>query len=115
MTLEIRDMIALGSIAVAIITMLVVSRNARKATSVQLQNTDLTRIRDLRSEVKDLTGEVSELRRQLGESNDFGHRMLRERMEMIRYAQMPGIDIHDWLDRYGEGDHPAPIGGRIGT
>lgn len=125
--METRDLLTLMAILVSVTTMLVVSRNARKATSVQVQNTDLTRIRDLRSEVRDLThdlqtaraesvalrSENAQIRDQMVEIHKFANQMLQDRMEMIRYAQIPGVSITDWLDRYGNEDHPRPIGGTI--
>lgn len=134
MTLDTRDIIAILAIVASLTAALIASRNARRSTAVQLQQADLTRIRDLRTEVKDMTVEVqaaraeaqaarseaAELRRenaenraQMVEINEFANRLLRERMEMIRYAQMPGVDINDWLSRYGNDDHPYPIGGTI--
>lgn len=127
--MEIRDFLAIGAVLISLAGMLLVNRNARRATGVQVVNTDLTRIRDLRAEVRDLTSDVQvarteaaslrgenvETRRQMVEIHEFSNRLLRERMEMIRYAQMPGVDIHDWLDRYGNDEHPRPIGGTINT
>ncbi len=103
-------------VSVSVVSMLLVSRNARRSTSVQLENVDLTRIRDLRSETKDLTemlskarGEADLFREKMIEMNEWGNGLLRERMEMVRYAQMPGVDINVWLDRYGD-DSPHSIG-----
>lgn len=134
MNLETRDLIAIVSVLAVIASMILTRRSARQATAVQVQNTDLNRIRDLRGEVKELRDEVraareetssaraeaSEARKetaqhrmQMVEMNAWGNRLLQERMEMIRFAQMPGVDIHQWLDRYGNEDHPRPIGGTI--
>lgn len=107
--MEFRDIVAGLSVLIAIASMLVVSRNARRATSVNEQTLALTRIRDLRSELTEAETKTKQLSAQLTEATEFGSRMLRERMEMIRYAQMPGVDIHDWLDRYGDSDHPRTI------
>lgn len=118
MNIEPRDLIAICSILIAVVSMLVVSRNAKKAHAVQLQNTDLTRIRDLRAELKEVrdelrgvSAEAANMRRQMTQTNEFANELLRERMEMIRYAQMPGVTITDWLERYGDKDYPRLIGG----
>lgn len=126
MTFGWQQIIALCAVIVSAVVGIRSIRVARRNLGLQVQNTDLTRIRDLRSEVKELRDEVraareeaTEARRetaqhraQMSEMNAWGNRLLQERMEMIRYAQMPGVDIHDWLDRYGNEDHPRPIGGR---
>lgn len=109
MTMEFQHVIGILALLVSLASMLVVSRNARRATSVNEQTLALARIRDLRSELTEAETKTKQLSAQLTEATEFGNRMLRERMEMIRYAQMPGVGINDWLDRFGDSDHPRPI------
>lgn len=108
-TMEFQHVIGILALLVSLASMLVVSRNARRATSVNEQTLALARIRDLRSELTEAETKTKQLSAQLTEATEFGNRMLRERMEMIRYAQMPGVGINDWLDRFGDSDHPRPI------
>lgn len=105
---ELRDVISGLSVLLALVGMLVVSRNARKATSVQMENADLTRIRDLRSELRETKTELDAFRdqvlrlgRQLTEANDAAMEAYRWRAEALRYAQMPGMDMATWLARFG--------------
>lgn len=107
MKIDLRDLVAILSVLVAAASMLIVSRNARKATAVQTQNMDLARIRDLRQELRETKGDldackvqVTELSRQLTEASEAAMSSYRERMEMIRYAQIPGMDIDRWLQRF---------------
>jgi len=94
-------------VAVSIVSMVIVSRNARRATSVNAQNLDLVRIRDLRQELSETRNELdkckSEVRGlsvQLEEASQAALAAYREREEMRRYAQMPGMDIETWLRRF---------------
>jgi septal ring factor EnvC (AmiA/AmiB activator) len=114
--IELRDWIALGSVLLALASMVIVSRNARRATSVNAQTLDLARIRDLRQELKETRDELdkvkaqtSQLSLQLTEANAAALEAYRERAEMLRYAQMPGMDIETWLRRFS----PPQLGGTI--
>lgn len=114
--LELRDLIAAASVILAVVSMVIVSRNARRATSVNAQNLDLARIRDLRSELKETREELdkckaqaSQLQLQMQEANDAAMTAYRERAEMLRYASMPGMDIDTWLERFS----PPQVGGTI--
>ncbi len=107
MKIETRDLITLFSVLVALISMIVVSRNSRKATAVQTENVDLARIRDLRIELREtkdeldhVKGQVAKLSRQLTEASDAATEAYRERAEMLRYARMPGMDLEGWLARF---------------
>lgn len=107
MTIELRDVLTLASILVALASVLIVNRNARRATSVQTENTDMTRIRDLRAELREakdevhhLKGQVDQLAQRMTEANDAATAAYRERAEMIRVARMPGMDMDRWLARF---------------
>ncbi len=107
MHIEVRDIVALLSIAVAVVSMIIVSRNARRATSVNAANTDLTRIRDLRAELKETKDELdrakaqaTQLTIQLQEANDAAMVAYRQRAEMMRFAQMPGMDMRTWINHF---------------
>ncbi len=120
MTIELRDLVGILSLFVAAISMVVVSRNSRKATGVNEQQLTLARVRDLRNELtetearfKGVNEQLDRASAQLEAAELFGRRMLLERMEMIRYAQMPGMDIDQWLARYGDPDNPRPVAGGI--
>lgn len=127
MTIELRDIITALSVLVAIAGMLLVNRNAKRALRPAAENTDLTRIRDLRHEIKETRDELDRAKAQVTqltiqvqeatdavrtayrERNDAAFEAHRERMEMIRYAQMPGMDIKRWLDRF---EGPAALSDR---
>ncbi len=118
MTVELRDLIALLAILASVVSMALVSRNARKATNVNEQSLTLTRVRDLRHELTETETKLKQVNAQQADASamyeeaaEFGRRMLQERMEMIRYAQMPGMDMETWLARYGDPDNPRPIAG----
>lgn len=107
MKIEFRDLIALISACIAIGSMLIVSRNARRATNVQTQNTDLTRIRDLRAELREAKDElnhvkeqVTNLSMQLTAANERSMAYARREIEMMQYAHMPGMDIVMWRKRF---------------
>lgn len=118
MTIELRDIITALSVLVAVMGMLLVNRNAKRALRPAAENTDLTRIRDLRHEIKETRDELDRAKAQVTqltiqvqeatdavraayrERNDAALEAHRERMEMIRYARMPGMDIERWLDRF---------------
>lgn len=117
MTVDLRDLITAASVLVALVGMLLVNRNAKRALRPAAENTDLTRIRDLRNELRETRDEVDALKRQVAaldkqliEANDFGMVMARERAEMLRYGRMPGVTMDDWLARF---DQPPAVGGRI--
>jgi hypothetical protein len=109
MSFETRDVIAILSIFAAVVSMIIVSRNARRATGVQLQNIDLTRIRDLRSELAEVTSElhrtkmqITELTVQVTAANEAATGAYRQQAEMLLYARMPGVTIEDWLRHFGQ-------------
>lgn len=109
MTLETRDMITLLSVLVALASMVIVSRNARRATAVQAQNTDLARIRDLRSELAETKHELDEVKKQATQlamqvtaANEAATVAYRQRAEMLLYARMPGVTIEDWLRHFDQ-------------
>lgn len=115
MTLELRDVLTLLSIGVAVLSVLLVNRNNRRMTNVQAQNVDLTRIRDLRHELSEtkneltqvkgqvtaLESQIADLAEQLTAANERSLAYARREMEMVRYAQMPGVTIEDWRDKFG--------------
>lgn len=111
MNIELRDVLTGVVILVSVISMLTVSRNARRATSVQAENVDLARIRDLRSELKETKDELDAVKRQarelaehMAEANDRAITYARREAEMLRYARMPGVTIDDWLRRFDPDD-----------
>lgn len=111
MTVELRDVIAVFSVLVAVISVVLVSRNARRATAVNAQNLDLARIRDLRAELKETKDELDNVRKQaselathLTEANERAISYARNEAEMLRYARMPGVTIEDWLRRFDPTD-----------
>jgi septal ring factor EnvC (AmiA/AmiB activator) len=119
MTIEIRDLITAASVLVALFGMLLVNRNAKRALRPAAENTDLTRIRDLRAERAEIKQELTETRQELELVRNQVHRLsmqveeasnaatqaYRDRQEMIRFAQMPGVTIDDWLRHF---DRPPP-------
>jgi hypothetical protein len=105
--IELRDLIAMLSIIVALGSMLIVSRNARRATNVQTENVDLARIRDQRAELRELKDElvhvkeqVTALNAQLTAANERSLAYAQREIEMMQYAQMPGVTIEDWRRRF---------------
>jgi uncharacterized coiled-coil DUF342 family protein len=105
--IETRDLVSLLAVIVSIVSMIIVSRSARRATSVNAQNLDLVRIRDLRAELSETRNEMDKCRSevrsltvQLEEANQAALKAYREREDMRRYAQMPGMDIETWLRRF---------------
>lgn len=107
MKIELRDIITFLSVLVAIGGMLLVSRNAQRATSVQAQNADLTRIRDQRAELREMKEElvhvkeqVTALTAQLTAANERSLAYAQREIEMMQYAQMPGVTIEDWRRRF---------------
>lgn len=118
MKIDFRDLVAILSVLVAVISMLIVSRNARAATSVNAQNLDLARIRDLRQELAETKTELhavreqaSELANHLTEANARAVGYAQREAEMIRYASMPGTTMDDWMQRFNPGG-AAGIGSR---
>jgi len=116
MTIELRDLITAASVIVALIGMLLVNRNAKRALRPVAENTDLTRIRDMRQEMRELKTELTEaqsqvhrLTMQVTEANTAATEAYRERQEMLRYARMPGVTLDDWLRRF---DQPPELNGR---
>jgi hypothetical protein len=115
-TIELRDAITLAALAVSLLSVILVSRNSRKATSVQMQNTDLTRIRDLRHELAEtktelsqtrseltvVKGQVADLSIQLDAANERSLQHARREIEMIQYARMPGVTMEDWLEHFDQ-------------
>lgn len=116
MTLETRDVLTIASLIVAAISMILVSRNARRATAVQAQNTDLARIRDLRSELAETKSELGETRQEVHRArtealqlavqvqtmNDALTQAYQRHAEMLMYARMPGVKIEEWLARFDQ-------------
>lgn len=116
MTLEMRDVLTILSILIAAGSMILVSRNARRATAVQAQNTDLARIRDLRSELAETKAELGETRQEVHRAkaeagklaiqvqtiNDSLSDAYRLHAEMLTFARMPGVTIEDWLNRFDQ-------------
>jgi len=114
--LETRDVLTICSLLVAALSMILVSRNARRATAVQAQNTDLARIRDLRSELAETKTELDETRAQVNRArtealqlavqvqtmNDALTQAYQRHAEMLMYARMPGVKIEDWLARFDQ-------------
>jgi peptidoglycan hydrolase CwlO-like protein len=98
--LEVRDVLTILAIMVSLVTMIVVSRNARRATAVQTQNVDLARIRDLRSELAEAKSELdavktqaAELNRKLQVSNREASQAWTEVAELKRLAHRPGMTM----------------------
>lgn len=107
MTLETRDLITILAVIVSAASILIVSRNARRATKVQAQNTDLTRIRDLRAELRETKDELTHVKdqaialsAQLSAAHDRSMEFARKEIEMLQYARMPGVTMEDWLKRF---------------
>jgi len=123
--LETRDVLTLLSILVAAVSIVLVSRNARKATAVQMRNVDLTQIRDLRHELSETKSELKETRAEVRHAkaeaeglsaqvqamSDALTEAYRKQQEMILYARMPGVEMADWLERF---DVPPELGNRVG-
>jgi chromosome segregation ATPase len=116
MTLETKDVLTLISLLIAAASILLVSRNARRATAVQAQNLDVTRIRDLRHEVAETKAELAETRQELhrvknqatelsvqvNAMNEALSDAYRRHTEMLMYARMPGVTIEDWLRHFDQ-------------
>lgn len=116
MTLEPRDILMALAVVVSAASMLLVSRNARKATAVHGENADLTRIRDLRAELREtkqeldaVKGQVNDLARQLTEASEAAMKAYQWRAEALRYARMPGMDLETWMARFDD-QPPVQIG-----
>jgi uncharacterized protein (DUF3084 family) len=117
MTIELRDVITGLSVIVAVIGMLIVNRNAKRALRPAMENTDLARIRDLRSELAEakqeldaVRGQVHALNIQAKAANDAALEAYRERQEMLSFARMPGVTMEDWLRRFDQA--PPELNGR---
>lgn len=115
--IEFRDLLALLAVVVSVTSVVLVTRNARRANAIHTQNVDLTRIRDLRSELRETKEELdavklqaTKLIHQLEAANAAATEAIRQQHEMIRYGQMPGVDMQDWLARF---DVPPSINGRM--
>lgn len=109
MNLETRDLLTILSLVIAALSMIVVSRNARRATAVQTEATDLARIRDLRVELAETKKELHEVKvqatqlaAQVGAANEAATIAYRLRAEMLIYARMPGVTIEDWLRHFDQ-------------
>ncbi len=120
MTIEIRDVITAASVIVSLVAMLLINRNAKRALRPVAENTDLTRIRDLRAELTEAKHECDTLRGQLHQlniqakaANDSAMDAYRERQEMLSFARMPGVTIEDWLARFDQAP-PELNGGHRG-
>lgn len=114
MNIETRDILSVFAALIAIASMLLVNRNARRATAVTTENTDLTRIRDLRAELREtkqevaetkqelhqVKNQVTELSRQLTEASNAAMEAYQWRAEALRYARMPGMDMETWIRRF---------------
>lgn len=114
-TLEPRDLFYLLGVVGAFISIYFVNRNAKRATAVQVENIDLTRIRDLRAELKEAKEEVAVLRQQVTEFaeqmaaiNRARYEAERHREEMLRYGRMPGMSMADWLARFDDRQAAGP-------
>lgn len=119
MTIEVRDVVTFFSVIVALIGMLLVNKNAKRALRPAAENTDLTRIRDLRSELGEakteldmIKGQVHQLSIQLRAANEAATDAFRERQEMLRYARMPGVTIEDWIRHFDQA--PPELNGKPG-
>lgn len=112
-----RDLITAASVVVAFIAMRRANRNAKHALRPAVENVDLTRIRDLRSELAEtktelnhVKAQVSEVSTQLSEAHDRYLALARREIEMVQYANMPGVTIEDWRQRFSQ--PPEAIGHR---
>jgi signal transduction histidine kinase len=117
MTIELRDVIAIGSMLVAMASMFLLNRNTRRSLKVQAENTDLARIRDLRQETRELKDELdkvksqaTQLSEQITAANERAITYARREAEMLRFARMPGVTIDDWLRRFDpDGTHEIAV------
>lgn len=108
MNLEVRDVLTLGVLIASVLSMILVSRNARRATAVNAQNVDLARIRELRAEVQDVRSELgvckeqaSELSRKLGVANRDGAQAWTELAELKRMAHRPDMTMPRFREYVG--------------
>lgn len=67
--MDLKDAFALLVILVSVASTIMVSGNARRATTVQAENVDLSRIRDLRAELAETKIELDACRQQATELN----------------------------------------------
>lgn len=112
-----RDLITAASVIVAFIAMRRGNRNAKMALKPAVENVDLTRIRDLRSELAEtktelnhVKAQVGEVSAQLGEAHERYLALARREIEMVQYANMAGVTIEDWRQRFSQ--PPEAIGHR---
>jgi signal transduction histidine kinase len=112
MILELRDVLTIVVILVSAVSILVVSRNARKATSVNSQSVDLARIREQRAEIRETQADLdtcktqlAELSRKLTVANRDGARAWMELAELKRLAHRPDMT----LSRFREYIGPIPV------
>lgn len=114
MTIELRDLLTLGVLLASILSIAVVSRNARRATAVNAQNVDLARIRELRAELRETQSDleackdqVSELSRKLTVANRDGAQAWMELAELKRLAHRPDMTMVRFREYIG----PLPTEG----
>lgn len=115
MNIELRDLLSIVLAAITLLSIVVVSRNARRATAVNAENVDLARIRELRAEVRETQTDldvcrtqVAELSRKLTVANRDGAQAWMELAELKRLAHRPDMT----LVRFREYIGPVPEEGR---
>lgn len=119
MSPELRDLLTIAVILVSLISIVVVSRNARKATSVNSENVDLARIRELRAELRETQSDleacrtqVVELSRKLTVANRDGAQAWMELAELKRLAHRPDMSLARFRDYIGPLPSDSPATGQ---
>lgn len=124
--IELRDILTAAAILGTFVSVYLVNRNAKRSWALQQkqaqaasENTDLTRIRDLRSEVTEanaritsLNARITEMEQHLTDANRRAMVYAQREAEMFRYARMPGVTMDDWLDRFDNGGSVTSIRAR---
>jgi uncharacterized protein YlxW (UPF0749 family) len=100
MHLKFETVLTILALFLTAVSMVLVNRNARRATSVQAENRDLARIRDLRAELTDTRKEldqcheaVADLNRKLKVSNRDAETAWIELLALKRMAHRPDMTL----------------------
>jgi uncharacterized protein (DUF3084 family) len=122
MKADLQSVLTMCALALTLVSMILVNRNARRATSVQSETRDLARMRDLRhelevaerklgdvkrradeadSQVEELTGKLQEANRRGRLAQNEAAQAWTELAELKRMAHRPGMTLPKLLEYIG--------------